>query len=237
VNIALADRRRQPELMDQPELDRAEHSRALRGLRRINRVSSSASILWPEIARLARREERRIRVLDLATGGGDVPISLAHRARRAGLEIGIEGCDISPTAVGFAARAAHAAGVLVRFFRLDALNEPLPEGFDVVTCCLFLHHLADEDAARLLGAMAGAARSTVLVNDLLRSRVGYWLAWTGCRLLSRSPIVHHDGPVSVRAAFRPEEVHALAERAGLEGVRLERRWPCRFLLSWSGGGS
>jgi SAM-dependent methyltransferase len=238
VNIALANRRRQPERMDQSGLDQAVHSQALRGLRRINRFSSSAWILWPEIARLARTEkERRIRVLDLATGGGDVPISLAHRARRAGLEIGIEGCDISPTAIGFAARAAHAAGVPVRFFQLDALNEPLPEGFDVVTCCLFLHHLADQDAARLLGAMAGAARSTVLVNDLLRSRVGYWLAWTGCRLLSRSPIVHHDGPISVRAAFRAEEVRALAERARLEGVRLERRWPCRFLLSWSRGAS
>jgi SAM-dependent methyltransferase len=222
--------------MDQPGLEQRAHSQALLGLRRINRVSASASILWPEIARLARDAGRRpIRVLDLATGGGDVPIGLARRARRAGLEIAIEGCDISPTAVAFAAQAADAAGVPLRFFPLDTLNEPFPGGYDIVTCSLFLHHLAEEEAIRLLEAMAGAVRSAILVNDLLRSRVGYWLAWAGCRVLSRSPIVHHDGPASVRSAFRLEEMRSLAERAGLAGFRLERRWPCRFLLSWSRG--
>jgi 2-polyprenyl-3-methyl-5-hydroxy-6-metoxy-1,4-benzoquinol methylase len=222
--------------MDQPGLDQAVHSQALRGLGRINRVSASSSILWPAIASLASRDTRRpIRVLDLATGGGDVPISLARRARRAGFDVGIEGCDISPVAVAFAARAAEAAGVAVRFFPLDALNEALPEGYHIVTCSLFLHHLAEDDAVRLLRKMAEAARCMILVNDLLRSRAGYWLAWTGCRALSRSPIVHHDGPASVRAAFRLEEVRTLAERAGLNGIRLERRWPWRFLLSWSRG--
>ena len=136
-------------------------------------------------------------------GGGDVPIDLAKRARRAGLDVRIEGCDISPVAVAFAARAASEAGVPVRFFPLDALNEPLPEDYDVVMCSLFLHHLAEDEAVRLLRKMADAARSLILVNDLVRSRLGYWLAWAGCRLLSRSPIVHHDGPASVRAAFTP----------------------------------
>ena len=224
--------------MDQPGLGAVEHAAALMGLGRINRVSGSAAILWPAIESLARRNPgRAIRVLDLATGGGDVPIMLARRARRAGLDVAIEGCDISPVAVAFAARSANEAAVPVRFFRLDALNEPLPEGHDVVTCSLFLHHLDDDEALRLLRKMAEAARSTVLVNDLLRSRVGYWLAWTGCRLLSRSPIVHHDGPASVRAAFSLAEAGELAQRAGLDGVRLSRRWPWRFLLSWSREGT
>jgi 2-polyprenyl-3-methyl-5-hydroxy-6-metoxy-1,4-benzoquinol methylase len=174
-------------------------------------------------------------VLDVATGAGDVPISLARRARRSGLEIGIDGCDISPVAIRFAARAADAAGVPVGFFPLAARNEPLPGGYDIVMCSLFLHHLGEDDAVGLLRDMAGAARSTILVNDLLRTWAGYGLAWTGCRLLSRSPIVHHDGPASVRAAFRLDEVRVLAERAGLAGVELRRRWPCRFLLSWSRG--
>jgi hypothetical protein len=151
------------------------------------------------------------------------------------LDIAIDGCDISPTAVAFAARAADAAGAAVGFFSLDALNEPLPEGYDIVTCSLFLHHLGEEEAVRLLHKMAAAARFAILVNDLLRSGAGYWLAWTGCRLLSRSPIVRHDGPVSVQAAFRLEEVRVLAERAGLDAARLGRRWPWRFLLSWNRG--
>ena len=220
--------------MDQPGIDAGEHEDALRGLGRINRLSLSASILWPAIEGLVKSHpDRLVRVLDLATGGGDVPIDLARRALRAGLEIGIEGCDISPVAVSFAAQAAEDAHLPVRFFRLDALNDALPEDYDIVMCSLFLHHLADDEAIGLLRKMAGAARSMILVNDLRRSALGYSLAWVGCRMLSRSSIVHNDGPASVQSAFRLSEVRSLADRAGLHGARLERRWPQRFLLNWS----
>ena len=97
--------------MDQPGLDASTHSSALRGLGRINRLSRSASILWPAIAGLGRAiPAGPIRVLDLATGGGDVPIDLAKRARRAGLDVRIDGCDISPVAVAFARARGERGG-------------------------------------------------------------------------------------------------------------------------------
>jgi len=230
----LAQRRRRPEMMDQPGLDAGEHARALSGLGRINRVSRSDAIFWPAIAGLARASGgAAVRVLDVASGGGDVPIALALRAARAHLEVRIEGCDISPEAVRFAQQKATARGAAVRFFTLDALADSIPEGYDVVTCSLFLHHLDEADAVGLLRRMADASLRLVLVDDLIRSRVGYAVAWAGCRLLSRSPIVRHDGPVSVSSAFTPEEVRELARRAGLGEVSLMRHWPRRFLLSWS----
>jgi SAM-dependent methyltransferase len=220
--------------MDQPGLDSAAHASALHGLGRINRVSRSAAILWPSLAELiGGKRGGPIRVLDLASGGGDVAIALARRAARAGLDLRIDGCDISPVAVEFAGRRAEDAKVPVRFFRLNVLEESIPDDYDAVMCSLFLHHLGDDEAVLLLAKMADAAGDLILVNDLLRSRLGYRLAWAGCRLLSRSPIVHHDGPASVDAAFSLAEVDGLARRAGLVGARLTRHWPLRFLLSWS----
>jgi hypothetical protein len=99
-------------------------------------------------------------------------------------------------------------------------------------CSLFLHHLQTEDAKGLLSRMAEAARRMVLVNDLRRTRLGYALAYFGSRLLSRSRIVHHDGPQSVRAAFTSEEIGNLALEAGLEGATITHHWPERYLLSW-----
>lgn len=222
--------------MDQAGLDRAAHLGALAGLARINRISCSAAILWPAVARSAARHPDRVtRILDVATGGGDVPVVLARRAARLGLRVEVSGCDRSLVAVDCARRTAEAARVRASFFVLDVLNDSLPDGFDIVMSSLFLHHLGEDEAVRLLGQMAWATRSMVLVNDLLRTRAGLALAWVGCRLLSRSPIVHHDGPASVRAAFRLSEVQTLADRAGLVGARLARRWPERFLLSWSRG--
>jgi SAM-dependent methyltransferase len=232
--LAASKRRRIPELMDQPGLDAAEHARALSGLGRINRVSKSAAMYWPELCRVAEAGAGRpLRVLDVASGGGDVPIALARRAVRSGVNIAIEGCDKSAAAVQFAGEQAAARALPVRFFTLDALSDEIPSGFDVIVSSLFLHHLDEREAIGLLGRIAAAAGKLIMINDLLRGPIEYALAWAGCRLLTRSKVVRHDGPVSVRAAFTMGEMRDLASRAGLEGVRLTRHWPGRFLLSWS----
>jgi hypothetical protein len=134
-------------------------------------------------------------------------------------------------ALGHARHRCAEEGAEVRFFQADVLREPLPSGYDAVISSLFLHHLTEEQAVALLRRM-GAAGKSVLVNDLVRSRTGYLLAWLGTRLLSRSEVVHFDGPRSVEGAFTPNEARRLAEAAGLSGAVVQRRWPCRYLLSW-----
>jgi SAM-dependent methyltransferase len=229
----LGQRRRRPEIMDQPGLDPRRHAAALRDLARINFWSRSAGILWPPLAALARRlGAARLRVLDLASGGGDVAIRLWRRARRAGMDFHVEGRDLSPVAVQHARAEAARQGADVPFEVGDALGGPLPSGFDAVISSLFLHHLDDEQAVAFLRRMADAAGRLVLVNDLARGRAGLALAHVGTRLLSRSPVVHVDGPRSVEGAFTPAEALALAEKAGLHGAAVARRWPCRFLLTW-----
>jgi 2-polyprenyl-3-methyl-5-hydroxy-6-metoxy-1,4-benzoquinol methylase len=229
----LRQRRREPELMDQPGLDERQHVQALRGLERINRWSGSARILWPPVhALLQQQAPRGVRLLDVATGAGDVPLSLWGKARRAGLPLQVAGCDRSPVAVAHAGRRAEERQVEAHFFECDVLNSPLPDGYDVIVSSLFLHHLDDEEALQLLRTMAQAAGRLVLVNDLRRSAGGLLLAHLGTRLLSRSRVVHTDGPLSVAAAFTPAEALDLTRRAGLTGARVWRRWPFRFLLTW-----
>lgn len=219
--------------MDQPDLDTGEHARALRGLRRINLLSRSGAALWARIAAPAPKAPGTpLRVLDVACGGGDNAVTLARRAQRSGRAVAVEGCDISAVAVACAHDLARARGVDVRFFTCDALRE-LPGEYDVVTCSLFLHHLSNEEAVTLLRNMAAAAQRLVLVDDLVRGRAGYLLAWFGCRLLSRSPVVHYDGPVSVAGAFTPEEAVDLARQAGLRNVSATPHWPQRYLLAGS----
>ena len=220
--------------MDRADLDAAEHLRALRGLARLNWLSRSDAILWPAIRGLAgARPDARLRVLDLASGSGDVPIALAKRALRLGLALDVAGCDKSEVAMRLARENAARENVSVSFATCDVLNEPIPSGHDVVTCSLFLHHLDESDACRFITQAASAARKLLLINDLVRSPAGYRLAWWASRLATRSAVVRHDGPVSVAAAFSLAEVRELAAAAGLDGAQLSRHWPERFLLSWS----
>lgn len=219
--------------MDQPGLDERAHAQALRGLERVNRLSRSAAIFWPTLQALARQQsEASLRVLDLACGGGDVTVALAQLAARDNVPLNMAGCDISETALKIAEQRALTAGVSVEFFQQDVLAAPLPARFDVVICSLFLHHLDEAQAVGLLRTMSQAAERAVLVNDLVRSRAGYWLAVLGTRLLSRSRIVHVDGPLSVAGAFTATEALQLFEQAGLPNATISRRWPQRMLLTW-----
>lgn len=218
--------------MDEPGLDPGAHDRALRGLARINHVSRTATSLWAPIAAIARAHPGRpLALLDIATGGGALPIALARRASRHGLAIHIAGCDVSQDAVSHARHAAARANVRVRFFRADALDDALPGDYDIITASLFLHHLTNARVITLLRKLTASA-DHVLVSDLIRNRTGYWLAYAGTRLLSRSRIVHVDGMRSVRAALTISEARALAAEAGLAGAHFARRWPSRFLLTW-----
>lgn len=234
LRSTLATRERLPEIMDDPQLAPARHELALRGLARLNLLSASPRILWRPIAKLARHlRTDRLRVLDIATGGGDIPLALWRRARRAGLALDILGVDISPQALNLARDQAQSLAAPVQFAQLDALSESLPSDYDVIISSLFLHHLDEPDAVRLLRAMSAATRRMILVNDLRRGRAGLMLAYAASRLFSRSDVVHVDALLSVRAAFKIDEALALAHRAGLSNVDVSRCWPCRYLLSWS----
>jgi 2-polyprenyl-3-methyl-5-hydroxy-6-metoxy-1,4-benzoquinol methylase len=219
--------------MDRPDLPVQLHEHALDGLTRLNRWSGSDRILWQPIRKLAAETRSRpLKVLDVACGAGDVLVGLARRARRASIALDLHGIDFSPTAIGHARRRAAAAGVASNLWQADAFAGPLPDGFDVVACSLFVHHLTDDQAVDLLKRMAAATRRLVLVNDLRRSVPGWLLAVTACRLLTRSRVVHADGPLSVARAFTRAEVQDLADRAGFRKGLVQPRWPFRILLTW-----
>lgn len=231
--MTFAERRLEPELMDQPGLDESLHIEALQGLAAVNKISRNAAALWKRIQPLAAKKSGEpFRILDIACGGGDTAIALAQRARRGGLSVEVAGCDISETAMAHARNSAQQANVPVEFFNADVVNAPLPEKYDVICCSLFLHHLTEDQAVGLLRNMKQAARQLVLVSDLSRNRLGYLLAWCGVRILTRSPVCRVDGPLSVSAAFTPSEARQLADKAGLTGATLSYQWPQRYLLQW-----
>lgn len=156
-------------------------------------------------------------MLDVAAGGCDVSDALLERksCRIIGLDLNLQGLRL-------ARRAVPIAG--------DALRLPFRDGtFDVVMTSLFFHHLSNDDCVRVLMEMWRVSRGRVLVNDLHRHAMAYFSFRLLASLFSKSPMVQHDGPVSVRRALRPKELLEIAQRAGIPG-RVYRSFPYRIVL-------
>jgi len=223
--------------MDDPDLDPALHTQALRALDRINRISGTHRRVADIVLRMAA--ERRvedpgsppIRVLDVGCGDGAVLLRVGRIARAQGIAVHLHGCDLSPVALDRARGSAAQADIELTLTELDATRDPLPPGFDLVTSTLFLHHLNDADTVRVLSGMRDAGR-VGLIQDLRRTRIGYVLAWAGVRLLSRSAVARTDGPLSVQGAYTMREMMALCARAGLAGAEVRRGWPERLVVYW-----
>lgn len=224
-------RDRQPERMDDPQLARAEHLHALEGLARLNRVSGISRSMYRRIRRYVPSGESSIRVLDVASGAGDIPIDCAKLAVREGLTLHTTMLDISEVAADQQQRAAQQAGVDAHSAVLDCLRQPLPSGFDVITCSLFMHHLDDHQVTHLLRSMQGAMPRAILISDLDRSRINLALVSIASRLVTRSSVVHTDAALSVRGAYTRSEFKRLAEQAFLRPIRVESTLPCRFFAA------
>ncbi|MFC1661474.1 methyltransferase domain-containing protein [Gemmatimonadota bacterium] len=227
----LSVRMPQPELMDSEGLDRNRHVRALRALARINVLSLAARRVWEGLRARAPAMDRPFRLLDVACGGGDIVMAVKKKAQKEGLPLEAQGCDISPVAVEYARQRARERGLEVRFFQHDVKEAELPGGFDLVCSSLFLHHLTEAEAVGFLTAMTAAGK-TALVQDLLRSHLGYLMASATVRVVTRSDLVRVDGLRSVTSAFSFTELGEVVRRAGLANFKIRRCWPERFCLRW-----
>ena len=90
--------------------------------------------------------EAPTRVLDLATGTGDLALGFARRFPRAR----VTGLDLTPAMLAIARRRIARAGCAARvaFMEGDATRLPFPDGaFDTVTCAFGFRNFPDPAAA------------------------------------------------------------------------------------------
>jgi ubiquinone/menaquinone biosynthesis C-methylase UbiE len=167
-----------------------------------------------------------VTVLDVGSGGADIPIRLVCWARRRGLALRVIAVDRDRQILEVARRRA-AAYPEIFFVQADGLHLPVRGGaVDAAISSLTLHHLEPDAAPGLLAEMGRASRLGFVVNDLIRSRAAYVLVWLATRLFAWNRMSRHDGPLSVLRAYTAREIGALAERAGVSLVRITRHPFC-----------
>ena len=229
--MSLANRSLAREVMDDHEPPPRTVDEVYRFLGAINRWLGGTRATLRRFEAFSRhwRPGERIRVLEVACGGGDLARALVAWGRARGFDLRVTALDLGGAALDCARRRGGADPRLT-LLRADVHEAPCADAaFDYVSCALFFHHLTDVEVIATLRAFDRIARRGIVVNDLIRR----WrlLAWTWLFTRPFNAVLRHDGPLSVRRAFRPFELAALADRAGLSWLRVRTHFGHRMTLA------
>lgn len=210
----------------------AEYEGCIGELQLVNRWMGDAHTLKNTLFKnVAGAGLRRFSVLDVGAGSGELLRVTASWARETGREM---------RGVGLELNGRSASAILeesrqfpeVASVRGNALALPFADAdFDYVICSLFTHHFVEEQVVQILREMNRVARRRIIVIDLHRHPIAYFLYTTLGRLVLKNRLLRHDGALSILRSFKAEELFELAKRAGLRDVWVSRHFPYRLVLN------
>jgi 2-polyprenyl-3-methyl-5-hydroxy-6-metoxy-1,4-benzoquinol methylase len=202
------------EMMDREQPVSIELERDLERIRQLNRWFGSYRLVLGFIRNWIKPTDK-LRVLDLATGSGDIPRLIVDYARRISARVEIDALDRQPATLEIA-RTLSADYPEISYREANILEWDSAEAYDITLCTLALHHFSNEDAVRLLRRCVHVSKRFILVSDLRRSFsliAGVYLLTT---LIFREPMTRYDARLSAIRAFSFSEMRDLALRAGWE---------------------
>jgi len=211
------------ERLDTGDYTAAEYRRWQREMWFIHRIFGEMRALRRTLLREIKATDDRISILDVGAGSGELLRALDRWT--AGRETFLTGVEINREAT-LTIRSKKISAV-----QADALRLPFgDDSFDHAFCSLFLHHLDDEEAIRLLCEMARVAKRRIYAIDLNRNALAYYTyKAVGTIFLQRFSL--EDGALSILRSRTVDELTALAHEAGLNDVKVERSRLNRLILS------
>lgn len=170
-----------------------------------------------------------IRIADLGCGSGDMLRAIADYGRKNKYRLALTGIDNNDFTVNYA-RKCSAGYPEIRYVKMDVLSEAFREQeFDITVATLFLHHFDDEQIGRLLNDLVTRNRIGLVINDLHRSNMAYYL-FRFISLFIRNPMVRNDGAISVLRGFKKKELEAFHN--ALTNTTSTIRWKWVFRYQW-----
>ena len=227
-------RTKEVEIMDDFSIDGTMLHDTLDKLATINKLLGGNVVTLNGLKILLKNQpkDRLITIIDLGCGGGDILRTIAKYGKKEGYNFQLIGVDANRSATEYARRLS-VKYENIQFINADVFSEEFKAmHYDIVITTLFLHHFNEAEVLQLLGHLLRTATIGMVINDLQRHRLAYYL-FKLITIPVKNKMVIEDGLTSVLRGFKRIELVNLSQQLN-SNYQLKWKWAFRYQwVLWS----
>ena len=173
-------------------------------------------------------KDQELVIVDLGCGNGDMLRRVSKLGRKMGYTFKLLGIDANNDTIQYA-KLLSLGHKNINYLNMNFFSDEFKKiDYDIVLSTLFLHHLNDEEIIEKLSFLKERARIGIVVNDLHRSKLAYFL-FNIVSFFINNKIIRNDGLVSIRRGFKKHELERFAQQLNIES---QITWKWAFRYQW-----
>ncbi len=227
--VCTTHRSEKEEIMDNFDLQGKALEEIFRDLEQVNRLLGGNQITLSGIKMILEKnpEISSLKIADIGCGNASLLKEVAEFGRRNGIGMELTGIDANIHAIEIAENNTMNYPE-IKFLAQNIFSEGFKKmEFDVILCTLTLHHFKDDQIRQLIRLFLKCSKLGVVINDLQRSRLAYYLFQGFSRVFMKNDIARQDGLTSILRSFKEEDLQRYGRNLKVE-QKISRRWAFRY---------
>jgi len=202
----------------------------LQDINKVNRLLGGYSITLSAVFKLLALEDKEsYTILDMGCAEGTMLRKLALEARKRNIHLKLIGVDLNKQGLELATYYSTEYPEIT-YLEADILTADFsPYNIDVVMTTLTLHHFTDKGVVQFVNQFNSLASLGVVINDLERNPIAYYLFKAFSFFFIRTEIAKKDGLLSIRRAFKKKDLMRYAAQVKNASHQIEWKWAFRYV--------
>ena len=227
--VDTSNRSSETEIMDDFTMKGVLFRDTLDKLEIINRLLGGNKVTIKGLKQLLKNKSKKkiITIVDLGCGHGDILRDIAKFGRKNNYTFRLIGIDANIAAIAYAKELSCDYSEL-SFKAIDIFSEDFKkQSYDIVLCTLFLHHFKNNELISFLKMIIERVTIGVVVNDLHRHRLAYYL-FKLIGFFIKNKMIREDGLTSILRAFKKKDLENISKQIKVY-FSIQWKWAFRYL--------
>ena len=227
--VDTSNRSSEMEIMDDFTMKGVMFRDTLDKLEIINRLLGGNKVTIKGLKELLKNKSKNkiITIVDLGCGHGDILRDIAKFGRKNNYTFRLIGIDANIAAIDYAKELSCEYSEL-SFKAIDIFSEDFKkQSYDIVLCTLFLHHFKNNELISFLKMTIERATIGVVVNDLHRHKLAYYL-FKLIGFFVKNKMIREDGLTSILRAFKKKDLENISKQIKVY-FSVQWKWAFRYL--------